>query len=342
MPFVLLSFILALITSISLAHAQEKAFEDRVPEQLFTDKSFWTFTLENDLFGSGSDQNYTNGFRISYFDAGIEAPGIVHALENFIPVFDINKNTSVYYSFGQNLYTPEDITLANPPLDDRPYAAFLYGSAGLSTISDDHIDELEATIGIVGPWAFGEEVQEFVHDNILGRDPNGWDTQLENELGLMVSWQRRWPEALRQDLGPVYFRLQPHAGVTLGNIYTYAASGFTLQLTPNEYKWQSQPPRVRPSIPGTGFFDVPDETFAWNLFGGAEFRAVGQNIFLDGNTFEDSHSVDKEHLVADLSAGVALTYGRTQIAYTLNWRSKEFKTQDDPSLFGSISIGYRF
>jgi lipid A 3-O-deacylase len=99
---------------------------------------------------------------------------------------------------------------------------------------------------------------------------------------------------------------------------------------------------VRPAIPGNGYFYIPDNEISWSGFVGAEGRAIAHNIFLDGNTFENSPSVDKNIGVLDLNAGVTLSYGQSQISYTLNWRSKEFDDQNNDSVFGAISIGYRF
>ena len=42
---------------------------------------------------------------------------------------------------------------------------------------------------------------------------------------------------------------------------------------------------------------------------------MGRDIFLDGNTFESSPSVDKNSLVADLSAGYALSFDTIKIPY---------------------------
>jgi len=340
---------LALITFYSLlvshayANEQDNNFKDRIPKDLLNeDADFFTFTIENDNFGGNTDENYTSGVRFTYFDYGADPPWFADILDHYVPTFEINETTSTYYSFGQNLYTPENITVRTPDPKDRPYAAFLYVSAGLTSLTDNHVDDLEATIGIVGPWALGEQTQKFVHDVLDADDPSGWDHQLENEPGLMLSWQRQWPEAYAADIDGFTFRAAPHAGITLGNIYTYGSGGLSFQLTPSQYKWQSTPLRVRPAIPGSGFFAVPEDHFAWSLFAGVEGRAMGRNIFLDGNTFEDSPSVDKKYLVADANAGVSFTYGKAQFSYTINWRSKEFDGQDDPSLFGAISLGYRF
>lgn len=325
---------------------EEKSFKDSLPPDLFNHKNkarqFLTLTVENDMFGRGSDQNYTNGVRITYFDTGLQSPVLADLMDKYLPNFDVNETTSVYYALGQNLYTPQDITRKQPDPDDRPYAAFLYGTAGLATVTDDHIDEIELTLGMIGPAALGEFAQEEVHHLVDSDDPKGWDHQLKNEPGLMLSMQRRWPDALHADNEWFYTRLTPHIGTTLGNVYTYANTGFTVQFLPSQYRWQSPPMRVRPAIPGNGFFAVPQDKFAWSLFAGVEGRAIARNIFLDGNTFESSPSVDKKHFVMDANVGAALTYGHKQISYTLNWRSKEFEGQDRADLFGVINFGYRF
>ncbi len=323
---------------------EKPTFEKSIPREVLLDESnrFLTVTVENDMFGGGTDKNYTSGARVTWFDLGAEPPLLAEILDDLVPSFRVNETTSVYYSLGQNLYTPEDIEAPVPDPNDRPYAAFLYGSAGFTSVTDDHVDDLEATLGVVGPAAFGEQTQKQIHEWVGSPEPQGWDFQLKNEPGLILSWQRSWPEAYAVSPGPLHFRVTPHVGATLGNIYTYANLGLTLQLTPGADRWQDQPLRVRPSIPGSGFFAPPSNGWTWALFAGVEGRAIARNIFLDGNTFRDSRSVDKEPFVADASAGAALSYGPARISYTLNWRTREFDGQDDQAIFGAIALGYRF
>lgn len=324
------------------AHAEE-TFEQRIPRDLLErGDRFLTLTSENDLYGSGRDENYTNGLRATYMKVGQRPGAIGRLIDKYVPTFEINETTSTFYSIGQNLYTPDDITLRVPEPDDRPYAGFLYGSAGFSSVTNNHIDTVEATLGIVGPWALGEPTQETVHDLIDTDDPSGWDTQLENEPGLILSWERRWPEAWTAENRDYLLRLAPHIGASAGNVYTYAATGATVQFVPTKTRWQATPLRVRPAIPGSGVFAVPDDTVAWSLFGGVEGRAVARNIFLDGNTFEDSPNVSKKPFVIDANIGASIGFDRFRVSYTLNWRSKEFDGQDNSSLFGAISLGTRF
>ncbi len=349
--YFLLSAALLSVPSLAIANEDiptppektEATLEDAIPDDILNEKTrFITLTIENDKFGNGTDEYYTHGTRLTYYDYSAKMPILSGLLDQIVPTFEITDKTGVYYSIGQNLYTPANLTQSNLIQDDRPYAGFLYGSAGFSTLSDNHIDDVEVTLGIVGPASLGEQTQKEVHKVTDSTHPKGWDNQLKNEPGLILSWERQWPSHLNTTIGPLNFRTIPHIGVSLGNVYTYASTGTTLQLTPKRYQWQAQPPRIRPAMPGSGFFAVPENRWAWSAFAGVEGRAIGRNIFLDGNSFTDSHSVDKKYFVADANAGVALMHGNTRITYTMNWRSKEFRNQEQDTVFGALSIGYRF
>ena len=321
---------------------QNLSHEAKKIESNSNDK-FITFSFENDSIGSGADQNYTNGVRLSYFDVNSPFPDFAHKIADLVPTFSINETSSVFYSVGQNLYTPKDISSAQQDPDDRPWAAFLYGSIGMASITGNHVDELEATIGVIGPLALGEQVQKAVHRHVTqSPQPRGWSNQIKNEPALILSAQRRWPQALYYEASGLALTAAPYLGASLGNVYTYASSGISARISPSSSRWSDTPQRVRPAMTGTGFFETPDDNWDWYIFGGIEGRAVARNIFLDGNTFTDSHSVDKFPLVGDTNIGVAFTYGDTRISYTLVRRTREFKTQDSADMFGAISLVYKF
>lgn len=322
------------------AHSQET----KKPEE---NSQYLSISVENDNFGGGTDRFYTSGVRASWFDSDIHAPPVIDKLADKIPTFDLNETTSTVYTLGHNIYTPEDIKIANQPQNDRPWAAFLYGSVGLATITyneqsyPSHVDELEFTLGIVGPEALGEQTQKFVHKHLIESPiPQGWDNQLKFEPGIIISWQRRVPYAWEKQLGPVHARIEPNFSVSLGNIRTNVGAGATFVIGSD--KRLDTPTRVRPAVPGTGVFLTEDNKFNWQLFAGIDGRAVARDIFLDGNTFSSSHSVDKRYFVGDISAGASLFYGDYRVSYTINARSKEFKGQDEESVFGSVTLTKRF
>ena len=67
---------------------------------------------------------------------------------------------------------------------------------------------------------------------------------------------------------------------------------------------------------------------------------MGRNIFLDGNTFRSSPSVDKEPLVADLQAGVSV-FSRSGLRLDVSvvHRTQEFEHQGGADNFGIVSFG---
>lgn len=101
------------------------------------------------------------------------------------------------------------------------------------------------------------------------------------------------------------------------------------------------PPRIRPSLPGSDFF-IPTQKLSGYLFAGVEGRGVAHNIFLDGNTFRDSHSVDKENWVGSFQLGATVIYKAMRISYEQVFMTKEFKTQIDPAQFSALTVSWRF
>jgi lipid A 3-O-deacylase len=338
---------LMMICGLPVLAAAEKAptLEQSVPDRVLDapEKKIITVVVENDSLGGGTDQNYTSGVRVNVTNISADFPPLAHKIDELIPTFDINKTSSIYYSFGQNLYTPSDITSPMVNINDRPWAAFLYGSLGMATITDNHMDEVEASLGVVGPAAMGELTQKFIHRHLTDSPtPHGWSHQLKNEPGLMLAWQRGWPMIASGLISDNFWSFRPYFGATVGNVRTYGDVGFTLRLSPFESRWQDMPVRVRPAMPGTGIYEIPRNNWSWALFSGIEGRAVARDIFLDGNTFARSYSVDKKPFVADATAGVALTYKNTRISYTAVYRTKEFVLQQRPEIFGAFSVGVRF
>jgi len=298
-----------------------------------------SFVIENDMFYS--DRYYTNGVRASWTTAADKRPDWAYKAARLLPFFPDNASVRTNYAFGQNMYTPKETELKNPSTDDHPYAGWLYGSVGLIAENGKQLDQIEFTLGIVGPASMAEQTQKFVH-KVRGLDiPQGWDTQLDNEPGFVLTYQRSWRSYVSRSFLGFEYDITPHSGFALGNVFTYANTGATLRYgkgLPVDYG----PPRIQPSLPGSGFF-IQQKNFSWYLFAGLEGRYVIRNIFLDGNTFTESRSVDKEEFVGDLQMGVVLSKKNIRLAYTKVLRTREFKRQSsDKQDFGALSISIQF
>lgn len=291
-----------------------------------------SFVVENDYFAS-TDRHYTNGLSFGWVPATRPPPEWFSGLARHAPFFPEEGIVRHGYSFGQSMFTPSDKTLADPPTDDRPYAGWLYGSIGMESETEKQLDQLVLTLGVVGPASQAEVTQSALHKVLPANEPRGWNSQLKNEPGIVMTYQRSWRAIASKTFD---FDLTPHAGGVLGNVFTYANTGLMLRYgreLPQDYG----PPRIQPCLPGSMTF-LATEGYTWYLFAGVEGRAVARNIFLDGNTLRDSRSVDKEPFVGDLQFGGALTWRDVRLSYTHVLRTKEFKSQRARDDFGSISI----
>lgn len=308
----------------------------------------WTLNVENDRIAN-TDQHYSNGVRLSWVseaEDGENLPEVRDTLQFLYPLAYV-KDGRLGLELGHNIYTPTDTEARNLIADDRPYAGWLYASASLYAESGkgigDHftetLDKVALEFGMVGPAALGEPVQNEYH-KLIGVDTSkGWDNQLNNEPGINLIGERKWRhKALR------FFGLEadaiPHVGVSLGNVYTHMNGGLTLRIGQELYV-DYGPPLIRPSLSGFGAIN-PAEKFSWYAFAGLDGRWVMRNIFLDGNTFTSSHSVDKKALVGDFVTGIAVTYNNVRVAFTHVMRSREFEKQSEPDRFGAITLSYRF
>lgn len=302
-------------------------------------KGIYTLALENDLF-SGSDDNYTNGVRVAFLSAENNFPTWLEEGANALPFLSAKGHKRWHIAFGQSMFTPHDLTQTQLQIDDRPYAGWLYGSLGLISDTGYRLDNLQLSIGMVGPASLAAQTQRFVHDVIDTTRPEGWDHQLHDEPGLMLTYERKWRNLYEFSPFGWGVDITPSLGGSIGNVYTHAAAGAVIRFgydLPSDYG----PPLIRPNLPGSDFFS-PNKDVAWYLFAGFEGRAVARNIFLDGNTFQDSHRVDKYPLVGGLQAGIAFTFENTRLAYTHILRTREFHGQPEADSFGAITLSRRF
>ncbi|MFV0423325.1 lipid A deacylase LpxR family protein [Oleidesulfovibrio sp.] len=313
------------------------------------------FYFENDLFAD-TDQYYTNAVQMTVVSQDLPTlaaddmlPDQLDTFLNSLPL-EAGKDSqyNVSLTLGQHIYTPSDTQTTELLENDRPYAGYLYGALGMHAKRDDRLDSLVVTLGVVGPAALGEYAQNTVHSVRDIPTAKGWENQLNNEPGLMVTYERAWrlnPDGSGRGWG---WDVIPHAGITAGNVMTYANTGGEVRLgynLPADFGTSLIRPGAAIGAPTAD--DDPRlqsgaESFGMYFFAGADLRAVAWNMFLDGNTMSTSHHVAKKSLVADFNGGVALMYGRYRISYTHVLRTREFYNQEKAQQFGSLTFAITF
>lgn len=319
----------------------------------------WTHNLyfENDLFAD-TDQSYTNGIRLAWVSPDIDTylydPELPNWLREvnywFTPLYpdpenskdDIHRN--LVFTIGQQMYTPEDSDRTTVDPSDRPYAGWLYAGFGYHAKTQNTLNSVEVNLGVVGPAAFAQEAQDLVH-RTRGIDLfQGWDNQLKNEPGFQLVWEHKHRLSKRPIYGRLSYDFITHYGGSLGNVATYANTGAELRFgfrLPDDFGTSALRPGGDNSAPGNS---DPRLRKGWGLhaFASVDGRLVLQNIFLDGNSYQDSHSVSKKHLVADAAIGIAGVYNKWKVSFARVYRTKEFEAQVDAQSYGSLTVSYSY
>lgn len=306
-----------------------------------------TVIEENDSLPFNSDKHYTQGLRLSYLASPIASESFwtapFDAASAILPWMDetaASRTRRYAILVGQSLFTPKDTHRSPPDPTDRPYAGWLYGGVSLLQETDHHIlDHVELQLGMVGPAAAGKATQNTWHQFIGVAEAEGWGSQIQNEFGGIIEVERKWRVNL---LGSPAAGLDivPELGGVAGNIFSYGKTGALLRVGTNLAS-DYGPVRITPALSGTDYVDTEAlaDGLGFYAFIGAEGRAVGRNIFLDGNSFRHSRSVDKKNFVGDLQAGVSLFWSNAlRLDVMAMRRSPEFEGQQSPDVLGTVGL----
>lgn len=359
-------------------HADEA---DAVQPDLFRERREGiSLSLENDLFGGGSDPTdrwFSNGFHASTgYDSGkgsfwgrplvdlgrwLLLPGEacpadadtgsgLHAATGRANPCNLALNLE----FGQNIYTPRHIEDPDPQVRDRPWAGWLYGGVGLSHASGSRHQAWSLKLGPTGPASLAKEIQTGVHRYLTDSPkPRGWRYQLRPRLGVQLGY-------LSTHRYPLFdtFGVQASWGASVGNLRTMARAGLGLTWSPNReaLTW------FQPGVTDEGEFLVPDfdarpldgsllDTLRHIvLFAHVQAAAVGYNAFIEGRTYGPRNDVKPVWDVLTTTLGFSVPFGdrgRYKLGFAWKRRSPEFSVRgeigrDFYQRWGVVSLSYDF
>ncbi|WP_368389779.1 lipid A deacylase LpxR family protein [Maribacter sp. 1_MG-2023] len=181
-------------------------------------ESYFRFNYDNDFFAA-SDKNYTQGYSFEYANRSLK--------KNPMNYLFINPKAK-YFTYGLALehigYTPSDFVSPDIQIDDRPFAAAIYIKSfviATDTVSKSRLSQ-SLSLGIIGPGAFGREMQTAIHKLIENKSPGGWDNQIQNDLVLNYKIGYEKQILNYKNLGTI----QAITSLQLGTLFTNASVGF--------------------------------------------------------------------------------------------------------------------
>ena len=300
------------------------------------------FTMENDA-DFNTDYSYTHGGRIS----------LLFSRENLnndsitIPLLDPqNKNHLISFAYANQMYVPYDRKSLEIVEDDRPYAGWSYIELGLHQNSSTQLDSLTLQLGIVGPSAGMEDLQNEIHKYLDAKHSHGWHNQLEDEISIQLNYMHKW-RFKYQDIYGLNSVLVPYSGVNLGNVSTKLSGGALYSIgwnIPNSFGVNSMNEGSFASIPVDSKIENSNVmSIYFNFLAGVNL--VAKDIFVDGNTFKDSHSVERYPANAYIGAGLSIRLKSFTINYWHQNYTKDYRERGKYKPYqgyGSLLLEYNF
>ncbi len=204
------------------------------------------------------------------------------------------------------------------------------------------------TLGIVGPASFAEPVQNLIHNVTGSEDPKGWGHQLHNEPVFNLSYMRKKKLREFESSRGYSYDISASGSLVLGNMFTHAGAsvevrfgenipgGFVHMLDPIGYRMQY----IATLAPAN-----PQKT---SIYGSFVLGAVAvvHDIFLDGNTLQDSHSVDKEPLVGQILLGFHYERPDWSVHFSMLFATDNVDTgrasdSEGNEMFGNLTVAWQ-
>ncbi len=272
-------------------------------------KTIVELTVDNDIVFL-IDRYYSSGIELSLYSDWIKKSPID------ILLIPHGKNEIVYYSLSikHRMFTPERTLTPKVIYDDHPYSTyFLMGNQKTSYNLDSRIkitSRLE--LGVIGPVAGGETIQNKLHDNIpIAQHSEGWHNQVKNDLCIQYS--------ASIEKGVIHLPMVEancFLSASLGVPHTDAHIGGNLRFGIFDDYFK-----------GIGI-DISPDFNIWLTISGA-FYLVNYNATLQGGTYnqDNVHTINPiNNTLLHGKIGGVIQYKRMSAEYGMEVRSPEFST----------------
>lgn len=281
------------------------------------------FHYDNDYFVT-QDQNYTQGFNFVRVAPFFKDSPINHLFPN-----PRDKATKFGVSLEHLMYTPENIGIPDIQPEARPFSASLIFNSFM--IATDTIKHARVTsnlsLGIIGPKAFGEEMQVSFHKLTNNLVPAGWENQIQNDLILNYDIQYEKQLFRYNDL----FSLQGTGAARLGTLFTDVSGGINSSF----------------GIINAPFLDASKEKkFQIYLYGEARVNASIYDATLQGglSNRRNVHTLSSGQIqpfTAEFNYGAVMQTKHIYAEFTRSQMTRQIE-KGTPLKWGGIRVGVRW
>lgn len=285
-------------------------------------KHYFRYHYDNDYF-TATDYFYTQGANFE-----LVSPKLIQNPIN--KLFKQLKNGEQQYGLAleQMGYTPTSLKSDKILYNDRPFAAAVMLKSFLVSTNATHKTKLSSilSIGILGPYAFGKEIQTEIHKWISDEVPHGWQHQIKNDVILNYEIAHE-KQLYRFDN---LFALNSNAKLRLGTMNTNISGGLTTTFGKINSPFTSLKNK-------NGF-----QIYAYLQ---AFVTIIGYDASLQGGLInqKSSYIITNQNInrfTFQKNFGIVMQYKAIYLEYSRSELSKEFET-GKPHKWGGFRIGFK-
>jgi len=284
---------------------------------------YFRFNYDNDFFAA-ADKNYTQGY----------------ALEFMLPILERNPVNYIFlkpknsvFRYGMALehigYTPNDYVSAAIQVGDRPFASAIMLKSFIIAVNDERKDRISQSLslGLIGPSAFGKEMQVGIHRAIGDKIPGGWDNQIANDF--VLNYRIAYEKQLYRFRNT--FALQADIAAQLGTLFTNASVGVntTMGLLDN------------PFDTARGKTNFVIYAYAHPMVNSIGYDATLQGGLLNTRSIYTINGNAIERFTANLEYGIVIKTRTLYFEYTRTSITREYATENSAK-WGGVKIGFTF
>ncbi|MDF2153642.1 lipid A deacylase LpxR family protein [Vibrio sp. CAU 1672] len=308
------------------------------PAALASTSSTLSFTLDNDgIFGV--DQDYTNGIFFTYATGQL----IPQAEWSWFTLSNPHQSNIDKFEFvlGHKMWTPSDISAAEPLANDRPYAGFLHTELNYLSLTADKAVRYNLTMGATGESSLSDKAQNLVHSITGSTDPQGWDYQIDDTFAFSVGY-RAFNKLMRSEERETQWEITNINDINAGNFRSDISQGVMFRWGTNLANSLGAANISVESPFSASMLGRDGES--WFVFTGFEGRYRFNDLTIEGDRSgipepSKPYDVTLEHWQASAVAGVTWYNQRFGASMTFTVKTPEYKeSQTDVYGTGSLSL----
>ncbi|CAM4200737.1 lipid A deacylase LpxR family protein [Gillisia limnaea] len=284
-------------------------------------ESYFRFNYDNDYFAA-TDKNYTQGYSLEFV-----VPCLIKNPVNHL-FFRAESSSNRYGIAVEHIgFTPRNIESPEIQEGDRPFAAAIMLKSFLISTNFEKRSRFTSSfsLGIIGPGAFGKEMQVGIHKATGNVIPEGWRNQIRNDV--VLNYEVGYEKQLFRYRN--FLSVQRNSNLQVGTLFTNASVGFN---------------SVAGLINSPFSSEEKQRKFQLYLYAQPLVKIVGYDATLQGGLFSNASPYtipagEVERFVGQINYGVVFKINNLYLEYTRTTINREFETGNSAN-WGGIKLGF--